>query len=221
MANLADISVPSTDSPQKTEPTKRGTLGLGHAAELMSKETQAASLAFTPQPFLFDVTKTPLADYLQIMAQRVLEAPNWMSSRDYEIVIRLFCAPIFRVSAGFPETNLIATNVEDHIKNFQAFLRANPKYRVEVRNTSISLDERMGRAIVFMSTKVSGLFASSETTRESVNKVHWKRLSNGRWQSVELSSLRGPGICPSRITFCISWSSTASFDRLIPVLGTL
>ena len=133
-----------------------------------------------------------LSDYLQAISKCMLEAPNRIPPEAYEQIVRQHCSTDFKVTAGRPETNLIASNLEEHMRNLRAFLTANPDYHIEVQNTTVQLDDRIGRAIVFCTTKVSGLFAA-EGVRQSVNQIRVRRRKDGHWIAYELSSLRGPG----------------------------
>lgn len=143
-----------------------------------------------------DITTMPLKDYLQEVTARSLELANILHPSSYNAVLKYFCTSDFKVSAGAPEVNLAAGSLEEHARNLRAFLRTNPDYHVEVLNTTILLDAHFGAAIVFTLTRTSGLFGSDDTARETIHRVHWRRVAGGRWLAYELTSLRGPGHFP-------------------------
>ncbi|EME41784.1 hypothetical protein DOTSEDRAFT_73998 [Dothistroma septosporum NZE10] len=134
----------------------------------------------------------PLPDYLQETTKRMLEAPMNLTIEAYERIMDQYCTPDFKVTAGDPETNLLASDLDEHKMNFRGFIKANPEYHVQVQDTTLHLDDRIGRAVVFCTTRVSGLFGA-EGVRQSINRVRLKRRSDGTWIAYELSSLRGPG----------------------------
>ncbi|UJO20465.1 uncharacterized protein CLAFUR5_09920 [Fulvia fulva] len=134
----------------------------------------------------------PLPEYLQAITKAMLEAPNRIPPEANEEILGRHCSTDFKVTAGRPETNLIASNLEQHTRNLKAFIAANPDYHIEVQNTTIQLDDRTGRAVIFCTTRVSGLFGA-HGVRQSVNQVRARRRQDEHWVAYELASLRGPG----------------------------
>jgi hypothetical protein len=68
-----------------------------------------------------------------------------------------------------------ATTRKAHLENMNNKKELFPKYELHVVNTCVSVDEKRGKAVVWITAKVAGQ-PWEGMERESVSKVYWVRF---------------------------------------------
>lgn len=108
---------------------------------------------------------------------------------------RQYLADTYRSESSIAETpNLKAESSSSHFANVAAYRKQNPKYRIEVYNTTAHVNRYTGRAMVWMTLRAWGLPGlPDDASRESVCAIHWKKQAGGLWVLFRTTGLRGGG----------------------------
>lgn len=108
---------------------------------------------------------------------------------------RKYLAETYKSEASIAEVpGLKAVSSNSHFANVAEFRKKNPKYHIEVYNTTAHVNRDTGRAMVWVTLRVWGLPGLPDgASRESVSAIHWKKQAGGLWVLFRTTGLRGPG----------------------------
>lgn len=108
---------------------------------------------------------------------------------------RKYLAETYKSEASIAEVpGLKAESSKSHFQNVAEYRKRNPKYHIEMYNSTAHVNRDTGRAMVWMTTRVWGLPGLPDgASRESVTAIHWKKQAGGLWVLFRTTGLRGPG----------------------------
>lgn len=108
---------------------------------------------------------------------------------------RKYLAETYKSEASIAEVpGLKAVSSRSHFANVAEYRKKNPKYHIEVYNTTAHVNRDTGRAMVWVTLRVWGLPGLPDgASRESVTAIHWKKQAGGLWVLFRTTGLRGPG----------------------------
>lgn len=108
---------------------------------------------------------------------------------------RKYLAETYKSEASIAEVpGLKAVSSRSHFENVAEYRKKNPKYHIEVYNTTAHVNRDTGRAMVWVTLRVWGLPGLPDgASRESVTAIHWKKKAGGLWVLFRTTGLRGPG----------------------------
>lgn len=132
------------------------------------------------------------AGYLTSLATYMLEYINHHELDAFKSLLVENCDSHYQTAVPFPDA-MIADSLVQHLANVTVFFTANPNYHIQVQNSAAEVDDILGRAMVFLTSKVRGILGDENVTRETICSSFWKRRADGRWVAIKLDIMRGPG----------------------------
>ncbi|KAK4495243.1 hypothetical protein PRZ48_013572 [Zasmidium cellare] len=155
---------------------------------------ESQKLSTTKDPAIEKAKDEALAKELQDLSRMMMLLLNEEDplSKPYA---RKYLAETYKSNASIAdEPGTQAGSSSSHFANVAAFRKRNPKYRIEIYNTTAHVNRDTGRAMVWVTLQAWGLPGlPDDASRESVCAIHWKKLAGGLWVLFRTTGLRGPG----------------------------
>lgn len=159
----------------------------------MTPTSSHAEVNLLQRPFRTPKGANPhdIEAYLVVLTSAMMEDH---STSTYDI-LRAHCHEEFKMvdfsahECGLPQAN----SLQHHISNVEALKSVHPHWKVNPFNFSVIMYDDLEKAIVWFTSPGSDIPGDWMTNRESVHRVHWRRMEDGVWKVYMHSSLRGPG----------------------------
>lgn len=126
------------------------------------------------------------AEHLESLSQLLMQH---LLSDQLNTVWRAHCMENFLWNTFHPFCIRQAGSLHEHISNTIAFRKMHPNISLQPFNYTTMLDEKQGHAIVTFTVQAMGIW-ESDTTRETVERLHWRQQGkDGSWKCYLHSSL--------------------------------